>query len=263
MSLSKTVVIATHRRSGTHWTLDALRNNSPDICASFLTLERIETGHDAPIPLDDFRMQLESLDGRVLIKVHDLPAATYWKGEAERKFACAVLESSPIVYVHRDGRDVMASLYHYMQSFDEIVKEQSFSAFLRGEAALDGVASGLSRPAYWARHIRAWLARPNALAVSYGTLESDYEAALRQMAAFLEVRLNRALRPIQLPAAQSPPTYLERVKWKLGIRPQKLSSAVQPRRGKSGDWRVHFSERDLAFFMSEAGDAMRRLGYVE
>lgn len=263
MTVSKTIVIATHRRSGTHWTIDALRNNSPDICDSFLTLERIEAGHDAPIPLDDFRMQLESMDGRVLVKVHDLPAATYWKGAAERQFACAVLENSPIIYVHRDGRDVMASLYHYMQSFDETVKGQSFSAFLRGEAALDGVASGLSRPAYWARHIRAWLARPNALAVSYGTLESDYEAALRRMAAFLDVRLNRALRPIHLPGAQSQPTYLERVKWKLGIRPKKLSSAVQPRRGKSGDWRVHFSERDLDFFMSESGEMMRRLGYVE
>lgn len=263
MSLSKTIVIATHRRSGTHWTIDALRNNSPDICDSFLTLERIEAGHDAPIPLDDFRMQLESMDGRALVKVHDLPTATYWKGEAERQFACAVLENSPIIYVHRDGRDVMASLYHYMQSFDETVKGQSFSAFLRGEAALDGVATGLSRPAYWARHIQAWLARPNALAVSYGALESDYEAALRQMAAFLEVRLNRALRPIHLPGAQSRPTYLERVKWKLGIRPKKLSSAVQPRHGKSGDWRVHFSERDLAFFMFEAGEMMEQLGYVE
>ena len=263
MTASKTIVIATHRRSGTHWTIDALRNNSPDICDSFLTLERIEASHDAPIPLDDFRTQLESLDGRALVKVHDLPTATYWKGEAERQFARAVLENSPIVYVHRDGRDVMASLYHYMQSFDETVKGQSFSAFLRGEAALDGVATGLSRPAYWAHHAAAWLTQPNLLAVSYRALESDYEAALRQMAAFLGVRLNRALRPIQLPAAQSRPTYLERVKWKLGIRPKKLSSAVQPRRGKSGDWRSHFSERDLAFFMSEAGEMMRQLGYVE
>ena len=263
MTASKTIVIATHRRSGTHWTIDALRNNSPDICDSFLTLERIEASHDAPIPLDDFRMQLESLDGRALVKVHDLPAAAYWKGESERQFARSVLDSSPIVYVHRDGRDVMTSLYYYMQSFDETVKGQSFPAFLRGEASLDGVATGLSRPAYWAHHAAAWLTRPNLLAVSYGALESDYEAALRRMAAFLKVKLNRSLRPIQLPGAQSKPTYYQRIKWKLGIRQKKLSSAVQPRRGKSGDWRSHFSERDLAFFMSEAGEMMGQLGYVE
>lgn len=263
MTVAKTIVIATHRRSGTHWTIDALRNNSPEICDGFLTLERIEASHDAPIPLDNFRMQLQRLDGRVLVKVHDLPAATYWKGEAERKFVRSVLDSSPIIYVHRDGRDVMVSLYYYMQSFSEAVKGQSFSTFLRGEASLDGVATGLSRPAYWAHHVRAWLAQPNLLAVSYGALESDYETALRGMAAFLAVKLNRSLRPIQLPGTQRKPVLLERIRWKLGIRQKKLSSAVQPRRGKSGDWQLHFSEHDLAFFMSEAGEMMRRLGYSE
>ena len=263
MTATKTIVIATHRRSGTHWTIDALRNNSPEICNGFLTLERIEASHDAPIPLDDFRLQLKGLDGRVLVKVHDLPTATYWKGEAERKFARSVLGSSPIIYVHRDGRDVMVSLYYYMQSFSEVVKGQSFSAFLRGEAALDGVATGLSRPAYWAHHAGAWLTQPNLLAVSYGALESDYEAALRGMAVFLDVKLNRSLRTIQLPGAQRKPFLLERIRWKLGIRQKKLSSAVQPRRGKSDDWRVHFSDHDLAFFMSEAGEMMARLGYLE
>ena len=263
MTATKTIVIATHRRSGTHWTIDALRSNSPEICDAFLTLERIEASHDAPIPLDDFRMRLESLEGRVIVKVHDLPAATYWKGEAERKFAGAVLGNSPIIYVHRDGRDVMVSLYYYMQSFNEVVKGQSFSAFLRGEASLDGVATGLSRPAYWGHHAAAWLGQPDLLAVSYRALESDYEATLRQMAAFLKVGLNRSLRAIQLPGTQKKPTYYERIKWKLGIRPKQLSSAVQPRRGKSGDWRVHFNEHDLAFFMSEAGEMMGRLGYLE
>ncbi len=263
MDASKTIVIATHRRSGTHWTIDALRSNSPDICNAFLTLERIEASHDAPIPLDDFRRQLESLEGRVIIKVHDLPAATYWKGEAERKFARSVLGSSPVIYVHRDGRDVMVSLYYYMQSFSEMVKGQSFSEFLRGEASLDGVATGLSRPAYWAHHVVAWLAQPNLLAVSYWALESDYGATLRQMADFLEVRLNRSLQKIGLPTAQKKPTYYQRIKWKLGLKPKRLSSAVQPRRGKSGDWQAHFNEHDLAFFMSEAGEVMRRLGYLE
>ena len=263
MTASKTIVIATHRRSGTHWTLDALRSNSPEICDDFLTLERIEASHDAPIPLDDFRAQLAGLEGRVIVKVHDLPAAAYWKGEAEREFVRAILDSSPIIYVHRDGRDVMVSLYYYMQSFDETVQGQSFSAFLRSESALDGVATGLSRPAYWAHHVEAWLGQPNLLAVSYRALEREYEAALREMAAFLKVKLNRSLRAIQLPGAQGKPTYWERAKWKLGIRPKQLSSAVQPRRGKSGDWRVHFSEDDLAFFMSEAGEMMGQLGYLE
>ena len=263
MSAVKTIVIATHRRSGTHWTLDALRNNSPDVCEQFMTLERIAARHGDRMPLDEFRLQLQGLPGRVLMKVHDVPAATFWQGEAERAFVRSILRESPVIYVHRDGRDVMVSLYYYMRSFDAAVREQSFSEFLRGEARLDGIATGLSRPAYWAQHVQAWLAEPNRLAVSYRALESDYEAALRAMAGFLKVRLPRSLRAIQLPGSQPKPALLARVRWKLGHRPKRLSSAVQPRRGKSGDWRSHFDESDHTFFLSQAGSVMVTLGYLE
>ena len=133
MRESKTILIATHRRSGTHWTIDALRNNSPEICDQFLTLERISSQHDSPVKLSEFRRQLEAMDGRALIKVHDLPTAGYFYGEAERDFARQLMSESPAIYVHRDGRDVMVSLYHYLRSFNETVRGQTFSEFLRSE----------------------------------------------------------------------------------------------------------------------------------
>lgn len=258
---SKTIVIATHRRSGTHWTIDALRNNSPDICEQFLTLERISPQHDSPLPLAEFRRQLEALDRRVLIKVHDLPSAGYFQREAERDFARQLMRESPVIYVHRDGRDVMVSLYYYLRSFNETVRSQTFSEFLRSESTLDGAPAGLSRPAYWAHHARAWLQRPNLLPISYSALESDYQYTVRAMADFLGVRLRRSVRQIALPGAQASPTLLDKARWKLGVRRERLSTAVQPRRGSSGDWRNHFDEKDLAFFMSEAGDMLRKLAY--
>ena len=139
-----------------------------------MTLERVSSDHETPTPLPEFRRQLKVLDGRVLVKVHDLPVATFWKREEERAFARSVLRESPAIYVHRDGRDVMVSLYYYMQSFDEDVKKQSFSEFLRSESKLDGVDTGMSRPAYWAHHARTWLQQPNLLPLSYAALENDY-----------------------------------------------------------------------------------------
>ncbi|MCY4070707.1 MAG: sulfotransferase domain-containing protein [Chloroflexi bacterium] len=263
MICSKTVVVATHRRSGTHWTIDALRNNSPDVSETFLTLERASSHHDAPMPLPEFRGQLKTLEGRVLVKVHDLPAATFWKRDEERTFALSVLRDSPVIYVHRDGRDVMVSLYYYMKSFDEDVEKQSFSDFIRSESKLDGVDSGMSRPAYWAHHARLWLQQPNLLLVSYEALEKDYESSVREMAAFLGISARRSLRTIDLPGKSGKPSLVGRALWKLGLRQQRLSSAVQPRRGSSGDWRNHFNNDDLAFFMAEAGEQMRRLGYLK
>lgn len=214
------------------------------------------------MPLSAFRRQLQALEGRVLVKVHDLPAATFWKCAEERAFALSVLRESPVIYVHRDGRDVMVSLYYYLQSFDEEVKNQSFSDFIRSESKLDGIDSGMSRPAYWAHHAQVWLGQPNVQRLSYEALEERYETSLREMAAFLGIRLRRSLRTIDLPAKSGKPSLVGRALWKLGRRQKRLSSAVQPRRGSSGNWRDHFDDDDLAFFWSEAGEEMRRLTYV-
>lgn len=260
MSHSKTIVVATHRRSGTHWTLDALRNNSPDINPKFLTLEQIEPSHAFHIPLDEFRAELESLDGQLLIKVHDLPSATYFQGEAEQEFAQSIMQNSMTVYVHRDGRDVMVSLYHYFQSFSTSIAELSFSQFLRMTHDLDG-DTDLSRPAFWAYHVQTWMKQPELIAVSYQSLENEYENTLRQIAEFLNVRLNAKIQPIELKNSGRKPSFVDRLLYKLGVEVPKISSAVQPRTGKSGDWRNFFSDDDLAFFMDEAGDVMRELNY--
>ena len=263
MAAAKTIVIATHRRSGTHWTIDALRGNSPDIAETFLTLERIAAHHDSPLPLDDFHRQLDAQEKRVLLKLHDLPCARYFNQGSERDAVRSLLRASPIIYVHRDGRDVMASLYHYMQSFSPIVARQSFGEFLRAESDLDGQLAGMSRPAFWAHHAHVWLGCDNLLPLSYAALENDYAGSLRMMADFLSLRLRRSPRAIDLPAPVAQPSLLERARRKLGMGRRQLSSAVQPRHGKSGDWRRHFSADDLDYFMEQAGEMMRRLGYLE
>ena len=128
MFVFNTVVVAAHRRSGMRHVIDALRHNSPDICDSFMALEQTEASHGANIPLGQFRRQLLSLEGRVLISLNDLPDATYWRDLDERLFARTILRNSPAIFVHRDGRDVMVSLYYYMRSISETVRNQSFFA---------------------------------------------------------------------------------------------------------------------------------------
>ena len=252
MFVFDTVVVAAHRSSSMRWVLDALRHNSPDICDSFLVLEQTEASHDANIPLGRFRRELLSLQGRVLVSVHDLPSATYWRGLDERLFARTILRNSPAIFVHRDGRDVMVSLYYYMRSISETVRNQSFSQFLRGDPALHGENTGLSRPGFWAHHARAWLAQDKLLVIAYADLETRYAATVHKMTDFLQVRANATLQPLSKLNPPEPTGVLGR----LGIRkPQ------QPRIGRSGDWRSHFDKRDLAFFRGEAGDMLRRLGY--
>ncbi len=262
MFVFNTILIATHRRAGRHLTIDALRRNSPDICDSYMALEQIEPSHDSTIPLPKFRRQLINLEGRVLINVHDLPAGTYWRGMDERLFARTILRHSPTIYVHRDGRDVMVSLYYYMQSFSETVRKQSFAQFLRGDAAQDGNNADMSRPGYWALHAQAWLDKENLLAVGYHELETQYESTLRKMADFLSLRLHKNLQPVSFPAPTADEPLLETVLGRFGVRRLREKARGQLRVGGRGDWRRHFDQRDLDFFMREAGPMMQRLGYA-
>lgn len=261
MFFANTIVVAGHRRSGMQWTIDALRNNSPEINDSYMSLEQMEADHDAAIPLSKFRRQLLNMDGRVLINVHDLPTADSWAGLDERLFARAVLQHSPTIYVHRDGRDVMVSLYYYMQSFSETVRNQSFAQFLRAEAALDGEESAFSRPGYWAHHVESWLKKDSLLAVSYSELETDFESTLRKLTDFLQVNLNDRLRPLATPGPQKSEPFFDNVLGRLGLR-RRGATPEQARLGKSGEWRKLFDKRDRDFFAREAGEAMRRLGYA-
>lgn len=261
MFVFNTVVIAAHRRSGNQWLIDALRHNSPNINESYMALEQIDPGHDANIPLAKFRRQLLNLEGQILINVHDLPAGDYWAGMDERLFARTLLRNSPTIYIHRDGRDVMVSLYYYMKSFSETVRNQSFTQFLRADAAVDGDDTGMSRPGYWAYHASCWLKTDNTLSITYGDLEGRYEATVRQMAAFLDVSLHQSLKPLRMPGPPARQSALESLLGKVGLW-RRRTGPEQPRVGRSGDWRSHFDKRDHAFFMKEAGEVMRQLGYV-
>ncbi len=263
MFVFNTVVIATHRRSGTQWVIDALRRNSLDISDSYMTLEQIETDHGAAIPLADFRRQLLNLEGHVLINVHDLPSADKWQSLDERLFVRTILHNSPTIYVHRDGRDVLVSLYYYMKSLSETVRNQSFSRFLRGESALAGADNGMSRPAYWAYHVNSWLAKDNLLAIAYRDLETDYDATVQRMAAFLNVKLNPRLQPINSLSRRDGDSKLDSVLGRLGVWQRLSGHSDHPRVGKSGDWRRLFDKRDKEFFMKEAGETLRQLGYVK
>lgn len=261
MFVFNTVVIATHRRSGSQWAIDALRNNSPDISDAYMALEQMEGGRDAVMPLADFRRQLLNLEGKVLINVHHLPSAEAWSRRDEWQFARTILKNSPTIYVHRDGRDVMVSLYYYMQSFSETVRNQSFARFLRGESALAGVDSAFSRPGFWAHHVKSWLDKDNLLAVSYSDIETDYEATVRRMADFLDVGLGESLRPVSPLGRHADDGMIESMLSRLGVRRRRGSPNDRPRIGRSGDWRRLFDKGDREFFMSEAGHMMRRLGY--
>jgi Sulfotransferase domain len=258
--LKRVVVVASHRRSGTHLMLDSLRSNVRDVERRFMTLERIEPSHEKHMPVAEFDRRLRSQRGVVLVKTHALPDATAWQDREAADYASELLATAPTIYVHRDGRDVLVSLYRFAQSYSPQVAAQSFAEFLRANhTGLD--APGISRPAYWQRHVLAWLDRSPTTTASYEGLQGDFEALLRSIAERLDLGLRPALRQVPLEPRGRRVPVLHRLQRVLGLRPVG-STAIRPQAGRVGGWRQVFDDADLAWFESEAAGAMGRLGYA-
>jgi len=255
--VSRIVVVASHRRSGTHLVLDSLRRNVRDVQHRFMTLERIEPTHERHLPIAEFDRRLRSQRGIVLVKAHALPGAGVWRTPEAEAYASEILAEAPTIYVHRDGRDVLVSLYRFVSSYSPRVAAQSFAEFLRSNhTGID--AAGISRPAYWQRHVMAWLDRGPTTLASYERLQDDFEVSLRAIAERLDLALRPTLNAVRLQPRRRRIPVLDRA---LRILLPASSTAIRPQAGRIGGWHQVFDDADLAFFELQAAAAMRRLGY--
>jgi hypothetical protein len=263
-----TILVVSHRRSGTHWIIDAIRHNFPEVSLSFLTLDRLlPWHHKGPLSLHQFNSLLIDEEGAVLIKTHMAPTLDPFQIELDLiQFVRSLLEKSKVVYVYRDGRDVLVSLYYYMRSFDSNIRDVSFSDFIRMENEFDMPNSepGLNRVEYWMFHVEGWLRQSNVFAISYENLHRDYEWTIKQLGKYLEMQPDVVMKPIELPIRHSSSKVCKLLSRAVRmIRPQNTgsSSAILPRKGIIGDWRQHFLDEDVRFFNHIAGDLLRYLDY--
>jgi len=255
--VSRIVVVASHRRSGTHLVLDLLRRNVRDAQHRFMTLERIEPTHEKHVPIVEFDRRLSSQRGVVLVKAHALPGTGVWRAPEADAYAAELLAEAPTIYVHRDGRDVLLSLYRFVSSYSPAVAAQSFAEFLRSNhTGID--AAGISRPAYWQRHVMAWLDRGPTTLASYERLQDDFEASLRAIAERLDLALRPTLTAVRLEPRRRRIPVLDHA---LRILRPASSTAIRPQAGRIGGWHQVFDDADLAWFAAEASVGMRRLGY--
>ena len=259
--MNRVIVVASHRRSGTHLMLDSLRANAPDVHPAFMTLERIEPSHPKHLPLAEFDRTLRSRAGVVLVKTHALPDARDWQSPEAGEYATRLLAAASAVYVHRDGRDVLVSLYHYMASYSADVARVPVGDFIRARLNAPD-APALSRPGYWQHHALTWLRSEPRVLAPFASLQTDFETTLRGVADRLDLRLRPTLSQVSLDARGGWANAIRRVLLRrFSIGGGRRSTAIRPRAGGSGGWRAAFGADDLAFFESQAAEAMRTLGY--
>ncbi len=258
--MGKHIVIATHPRSGTHLTIDLLRKQFQE-CQSWLWFG--ETLHHSYLNLDHLAQncspnisQKEALSilcraKRPIIKTHALPGFNEL-GDENKEFVNNLMQNADVYYVVRDGRDVICSVYLWMQNFDPKTR-CSLSEFLRQEE------NGMSRPKVWAHHVLSWLNEPKINLLRFEQIIKDTPNILSNISQKL------GLKPLYVEALLPKRRQLGN-RWEdywLRLTRQFESTTIVGRyRGqKSPKWQEVFTNQDRQFFHQEAGDVLIRLGY--
>jgi len=152
----------------------------------------------------------------------------------------------PTIYIIRDGRDVLASQFHFLKSL-----KTDFQGFLRGEGSMPGPKDypGNPFPSIQRRirenPVRAWIDHFMWIGEHWVSSSFKYEWIRENQEEFVLL-----------------------LKEKYGLvmlydKPQTVTKLVgiKPRKGITGDWKNHFTIEDLEYFWDIAGPVMEMLGY--
>lgn len=263
------VLVVSHRRSGTHLTIDTLRNNFPALAGPHINIEQALPRHPNHVPLATIENQLR--EAPCLIKTHThRDWHTYFDGvESVLRLFATLVRNAAVIYVYRDGRDVMRSLYHYMLSFDSSIASQAFPTFIRGQKSQDlaPTATAFSRPAYWAHHVAGWIDEPDVLALAYEDLINDFDPTLDQLARHIaHDPVPERVNVVRSTLPQASVSIVHRIREKVYKLVQQYVHGIELtsvlfQGGGYGKYHETFSEDDLVYFQEEAGHVMTRLGY--
>lgn len=172
----KFVWLVSYPRSGStwlRWMLATIQNPQVDLTQNDALRELVPDTHLETI---HFYLQQEYSWSPVFLKSHFCIDPEYG--------------SRKVIYLYRDGRDVLLSFYHYMQNRDlvELDFDEFFNWFLAGhEKLLFGT---------WAGHVRMWLSsmfNVNTLFVRYEDLIKNPQLTLQKICNFSGVEANSGL----------------------------------------------------------------------
>ncbi|MEQ9468759.1 MAG: sulfotransferase domain-containing protein [Ekhidna sp.] len=251
------ILVNSHRRSGTHFLIDTIRKNIPNayfpnsfsipvdfnIGSLFAYSDRVT---------DTFIKLINQNQDPVIVKSHLLAEETNLMDPTNRhqELIKELFDKSHKLYVYRDGKDVLTSLYHFVHPQRTV----SFSEFLRGPN--DHIAKKVREPQsfdanrvkYWSYHVHSWLTQPDAFSISYKDLQQNISKTFGDIFTFMNLPSREVYEKPAFPKLK----WLHNIQKKLnnyGLVKLPESSSVRPRKGVEGDHSNYFkSPEDIKFF---------------
>jgi hypothetical protein len=245
------IVVASHRRSGTHLLIDSLINNLENCLPDYINLDTQGIPRSA---------DYDCGQSCIVCKTHahgNIHAFFEAKG-ANHLEIDSFLQKSKVIYIHRDGRDVLVSLYHYMKSFHKAVLKESFECFIKNlnDFDADTYNGFLNRIEYWMFHIDSWsnLSGLPVYFVSFDEIIRDFCGSMRNIESFLDMKMKLSLRDLRLTKNDRFKYFIHRICNKIVSFSSVKRSSINFRAGVSNAWKKEFSNEAEQIFASYADD---------
>ncbi len=174
------VIVSTYPKSGTTWTIQIAYQLGFLGAGEFDEIDAVVPWPDKLIPidnnpaLDDHAHLADSPTGLHVIKSH--LEAEYMPTAGDGRF----------ITVIRNPKDMLVSLIHFENEFNELL----FSHTIPAATFADAFVTDRFLYQQWPAFIDSWWqlrSRPDVLVLFYEDMRADAQAAVRQIAAFLEI----------------------------------------------------------------------------
>jgi hypothetical protein len=265
-----------------------VRKNAPSAVVSLLTRRAGELLHRVGLMSADIYVMAFPKSGGTwvrrllsdLLPVHDHRAGRSSSGSVVHDHWPYSPALRPAVYVVRDGRDVVVSLYfHHVRDvtigtprakhvhaflvrtlgagYDLDAVSANLPAFIRSltEHPFGGIlrASGNRRFKSWPAHVADWSHRPGVLHLRYEELLADTVGQVDGLCRWLglDLLLEEVVAAVEHNSFGAI----------TGRRPGQADPTAFARKGVAGDWRTYFTAEAAAEFDAFAGAALVELGY--
>ncbi len=244
------IIIISHRRSGTHLTIDTIKNNF-----SVYKKNQFFTLNEKSIDKLDSINSSENL----IIKTHFLPSFDIYSENTENiKY---LFQNSYLIYVYRNGLDVMVSLYEYLKAYDTNIQKINFHSFLKTFNNFDNTKIKYTRPEFWQFHIKSWQNSSyakNILWLKYEEFINNYSQTIKKISEAIETNHNQKITDIRLNSSKIKQKKLKKlVNTFKGIK----TTSVSARKGIIGDWKNYFDIDDIKYFLDINYDFLKQIGY--
>ena len=160
-----------------------------------------------------------------------------------------------VVYLVRDGRDAMVSYLHFVEG--QTGGKIDFLALVQAKEGLF--------PSKWHEHVEQWSANPHKaqmITVRYEDLKRDTVGELQRICEFAGLPRDRAV--LEKAAEQSSFSSMKKREQTFPWENPDIPKSKQfVRRGEVGSHKDEMPPEVIAAFLAEAGDTLRKTGYLK